>query len=112
MTSPATAPDDPDLARALADGLAIAEVAQRTGLSKATLRYYEKEHRSKPSTVPLAGSVAAPSPNLDSLAFLLRQGHLLALESKITHYQALLDQQPSPTGLTKGRRQDSGHAQG
>ena len=42
MTSEALHPPEPDRSPGPVPGLAIAEVAARTGLSKDTLRYYEK----------------------------------------------------------------------
>jgi len=136
MTSPTRMPGGPD---ELDPGLPIAEVARRTGLSKDTLRYYEKAHVIESVERSTGGQRRYAVADLDWLAFLLRlratgmsiadmqrfaelrrtgtasvaarldlltahrdevhhriaglRGHLRALETKIAHYQDLLDQQ-------------------
>lgn len=136
MTSPGSAPGE---FHERDQGLPIAEVARRTGLSKDTLRYYEKAHLIEAVERSTGGQRRYAITDLDWLAFLLRlratgmsisemqrfaelrragissvadrldlltahrddvqrhiadlRRHLLALETKIAHYQGLLDQQ-------------------
>jgi DNA-binding transcriptional MerR regulator len=139
MTSPVAKPVDPDTKGVPDAGLPIAEVAQRTGLSKDTLRYYEKAGLIEAVDRSSAGQRRYATTDLDWLAFLMRlratgmsiadmqrfaelrrrgsssvtdrldlltghrdavqrhiadlQGDLQVLDTKITHYQGLLDEQ-------------------
>ena len=139
MTSPVAKPVDPDPKWVPDAGLPIAEVAQRTGLSKDTLRYYEKAGLIEAVDRSSAGQRRYAITDLDCLAFLMRlratgmsiadmqlfaelrrkgsssvtdrldlltghrddvqrhiadlQGDLQVLDTKITHYQGLLDEQ-------------------
>jgi DNA-binding transcriptional MerR regulator len=54
------------------EGLSIAEVARRTGLSKDTLRYYEKAHLIEAVGRSTGGQRRYAVADLDWLAFLLR----------------------------------------
>ena len=133
QTADPAATECPDL------GLAIADVAARTGLSKDTLRYYEKAGLIEAVNRSSGGQRRYATGDLDWLTFLLRLratgmsiadmqrfaqlrragdssiaarlellithrddvqrhiaellGHLRALDTKIDHYQVLLDEQ-------------------
>lgn len=133
-------PPDAEPGRGASRSLPIAEVSQLTGLSKDTLRYYEKAGLIEAVGRSSGGQRRYAASDLDWLAFLLRlratgmpiadmrrfaelrragdagvpdrldlltrhrddveghiaslQGHLVALEAKINHYQRLLGQQP------------------
>lgn len=137
MTSSAARSSEPPAATHR--GLPIAEVAQRTGLSKDTLRYYEKAGLVEAVERSSGGQRRYATADLEWLAFLLRlratgmpiadmqrfaelrkqgdasiaerlallsrhhddvtrriaalQGHLQALDTKIDHYQDLLNEQ-------------------
>lgn len=139
MTSPVANPVEPDPGLGPDPGLPIAEVAQRTGLSKDTLRYYEKAGLIEAVDRSSGGQRRYATTDLDWLALLLRlratgmsiadmqrfaelrrkgntsvtdrldlltghrdavqrhiadlRGDLQVLETKIAHYQDLLDEQ-------------------
>jgi DNA-binding transcriptional MerR regulator len=139
MTSPVADPVEPDPNVVPDPGLPIAEVAQRTGLSKDTLRYYEKAGLIQSVGRSSGGQRRYATTDLDWLAFLMRlratgmsiadmqcfaelrrkgstsvtgrldlltshrdavqrhiadlQGDLQVLDTKIAHYQDLLDEQ-------------------
>lgn len=139
MTSPVAEPVEPDPQGDPDPNLPIAEVAQRTGLSKDTLRYYEKAGLIEAVGRSSAGQRRYSTTDLDWLAFLMRlratgmsiadmqrfaelrrvgspsvtdrlklltghrdgvqrhvadlQGDLRILDTKIAHYQDLLNEQ-------------------
>lgn len=139
MASTAARPARLQPAESRDPGLPISEVAQRTGLSRDTLRYYEKAGLIGAVERSAGGQRRYAANHLDWLAFLLRLratgmsvadmqrfaklrragdssvgdrldlltahrndvkrhraallGHLRALESKIAHYQDLLEEQ-------------------
>jgi DNA-binding transcriptional MerR regulator len=139
MTSPVADPAETDPKVVPDPGLPIAEVARRTGLSKDTLRYYEKAGLIEAVDRSSAGQRRYATTDLDWLAFLMRlratgmsiadmqlfaelrrkgsssvtgrldlltghrntvqrhiadlQGDLQVLDTKIAHYQDLLNKQ-------------------
>lgn len=72
MTSRGTQPADTDPGEGPASGLSIAEVGERTGLSKDTLRYYEKVGLIEAVNRTSGGQRRYAAADLDWLAFLLR----------------------------------------
>lgn len=72
MTSGATHSRDSGRAESPDRGLPIAEVAERTGLSRDTLRYYEKAGLIKAVGRASGGQRRYAATDLDWLAFLLR----------------------------------------
>ena len=72
MTSHTENPVDPGPKGVPDPGLPIAEVAQRTGLSKDTLRYYEKAGLIEAVDRSSAGQRRCTTTDLDWLAFLMR----------------------------------------
>jgi DNA-binding transcriptional MerR regulator len=72
MTSHAANPVDPDRKGVPDPGLPISEVAQRTGLSKDTLRYYEKAGLIEAVDRSSSGQRRYATTDLDWLAFLMR----------------------------------------
>jgi len=139
MTSPVANPAETDPKEVSDPGLPIAEVAQQTGLSRDTLRYYEKAGLIEAVNRSSAGQRRYATTDLDWLAFLMRlratgmsiadmqrfadlrrqgsssvtdrldlftghrdavqrrvadlQGDLRVLDTKMVHYQGLLDEQ-------------------
>ena len=90
MTSPVAEPVDPDPKAAPNLGLPIAEVAQRTGLSKDTLRYHEEAGlvEAVDRFELLTGYRDAVQRHIADL-----QGDLQVRDTKTSHYRSLLDQQ-------------------
>lgn len=72
MTSPTAEPDEPITNAGRETGLSIAEVAERTGLSRDTLRYYEKAGLIRAVTRSAGGRRRYAAADLDWLGFLLR----------------------------------------
>lgn len=72
MTSSAPQPSEPASPAAVDRGLPIAEVAERTGLSRDTLRYYEKAGLIEAVDRSSGGQRRFAAADLDWLAFLLR----------------------------------------
>jgi DNA-binding transcriptional MerR regulator len=72
MTSPVAEPARPASSEGRIRGLPIAEVAERTGLSRDTLRYYEKAGLIEAVDRSAGGRRCYAAADLDWLSFLLR----------------------------------------